>query len=242
APLAPQAAAAACAARFGSAAPARGGSRRRDGRSSRRRRGEGGQARPRPRRAAGLRAAALRPGGRGGARALGRLGGARARQAVCRCRRPGRHPRGRRHRGNPSPVGAVSTENDPDLSISLKRSKLTEEQLKKREDERRAEAERQDKLLQTFRGWFSKLANEESTTEVRVEQLTLMKDSVVAEKALPNGITREDIVKGIRNIKYNIGCIKDKPKKDPDCKAVEKGYMQLLATIDKTYDRNIITR
>ncbi|CAK0902387.1 unnamed protein product [Prorocentrum cordatum] len=143
---------------------------------------------------------------------------------------------------NPSPVRAIGTENDPDLSISLKRNKLTEEQLRQREAERAAEAERQDKLLKTFRGWFSKLANEESTTDTRVEQLTLMKNSVIAEKALPNGITREDIVKGIRNVKYNIGCTRDKPKKDPDCKAVEKGYMQLLATIDKTYDRNIITR
>jgi len=141
---------------------------------------------------------------------------------------------------NPSLVSAV--ENDPDLSISLKRSKLSEEKLKQRATERQAEADRQDKLLTTFRGWFSKLGNEESSAETRVEQLTLMKDSVVQEKSLPNGITREDVVKGIRNVKFNIGCTRDKPKKDPDCKAIEKGYMKLLATIDKTYDRNIITR
>jgi len=143
---------------------------------------------------------------------------------------------------NPSLVSAIGTENDPDLSISLKRSKLSEEKLRQRAEERQAEADRQDKLLTTFRGWFSTLGNEESSAETRVKQLTLMSDSVVQEKALPNGITREDIVKGIRNVKFNIGCTRDKPKKDPDCKAIEKGYMKLLATIDKTYDRNIITR
>jgi hypothetical protein len=143
---------------------------------------------------------------------------------------------------NPSPVSAYGTENDPDLSISLKRSKLTEEQLQKRAAERQAEKDRQDKLLNEFRGYFAAFGNEESDTDTRVDQLALMTNSVVKEKSLPEGITREDVVKGIRNVKFNIGCTRDKPKKDPDCKKIEKGYMKLLATIDKAYDRNIITR
>jgi hypothetical protein len=89
-----------------------------------------------------------------------------------------------------------------------------------------------------FREWFSEFAKEDQDKEVRLELLGKMQKLVTEDKMLPIGITRQDFVKGVRAVKFNVGCIKDKVKKDPDCKALEKAYMKVLNAVDKETEKS----
>eukprot|EP00401_Gymnodinium_catenatum_P045597 CAMPEP_0117486350 /NCGR_PEP_ID=MMETSP0784-20121206/15431_1 /TAXON_ID=39447 /ORGANISM="" /LENGTH=220 /DNA_ID=CAMNT_0005280957 /DNA_START=20 /DNA_END=679 /DNA_ORIENTATION=+ len=97
---------------------------------------------------------------------------------------------------------------------------------------------RMAELKETFRGWFTEFSKDGATKEERVEQLEKMTNLVNEEKMLPIGITRQDITKGVRSVKFNLGCVKDKVKKDPECKPIEKAYLKLLNTVDKVYEKN----
>ncbi|CAJ1409678.1 unnamed protein product [Effrenium voratum] len=111
----------------------------------------------------------------------------------------------------------------------------------KRNAWREQETKRQDQVYQQFRGIFADFAKDGTDVDTRVELLEKMKEITLKEKMLPIGITREDVVKGIRAVKFNEGCIKDKVKKIPECKKLEKGYQRFLAAIDKVYDRSLVT-
>eukprot|EP00490_Sorites_sp_Unknown_P013563 CAMPEP_0114643374 /NCGR_PEP_ID=MMETSP0191-20121206/3347_1 /TAXON_ID=126664 /ORGANISM="Sorites sp." /LENGTH=226 /DNA_ID=CAMNT_0001855659 /DNA_START=56 /DNA_END=733 /DNA_ORIENTATION=- len=106
---------------------------------------------------------------------------------------------------------------------------------------REKESKRQEEIYKEFRGWFTEFAKEGQSVETRAELLQKMQDVTLKEKMLPIGITREDVVKGVRAVKFNEGCIKDKIRKDPECKKLEKAYQKFLASIDKVYDRSLVT-
>mmetsp|Transcript_114754 Transcript_114754/g.161146 ORF Transcript_114754/g.161146 Transcript_114754/m.161146 type:complete len:204 (-) Transcript_114754:62-673(-) len=106
---------------------------------------------------------------------------------------------------------------------------------------RAKEEKRQEGIYKEFRGWFAEFAKEGQSVDTRAELLGKMQDVTLKEKMLPIGITREDVVKGVRAVKFNEGCIKDKIRKDPECKKLEKAYQKFLASIDKVYDRSLVT-
>lgn len=110
-----------------------------------------------------------------------------------------------------------------------------------REAKLEKEAARLEIVKTDFRNTFKELAAEDTEVEKRVEALGKLKELVEKERRLPEGITRDDIVKGVRAVKFNIGCVKDKVKKDKDCKSVEKAYMRLMAGIDKVSEKGIVT-
>eukprot|EP00434_Breviolum_minutum_P008382 symbB.v1.2.007397.t1/scaffold452.1/size203995/10 len=101
--------------------------------------------------------------------------------------------------------------------------------------------EAEEGIYKEFRGWFAEFAKEGQSVDTRAELLGKMQDVTLKEKMLPIGITREDVVKGVRAVKFNEGCIKDKIRKDPECKKLEKAYQKFLASIDKVYDRSLVT-
>ncbi|CAE8698436.1 unnamed protein product [Polarella glacialis] len=100
---------------------------------------------------------------------------------------------------------------------------------------------RQDELYKEFRGWFAEFAKDGQTFDLRVELLTRMQKQILAERTLPQGVTRTDVVKGVKAVKFNIGCIKAKTKSDEDCKRLEKAFNKMLAAIDKVYDRSLVS-
>mmetsp|Transcript_47713 Transcript_47713/g.75972 ORF Transcript_47713/g.75972 Transcript_47713/m.75972 type:complete len:203 (+) Transcript_47713:66-674(+) len=106
---------------------------------------------------------------------------------------------------------------------------------------REKESKRQEGIYKEFRSWFAEFAKEGQSVDTRAELLGKMQDVTLKEKMLPIGITREDVVKGVRAVKFNEGCIKDKIRKDPECKKLEKAYQKFLASIDKVYDRSLVT-
>lgn len=106
---------------------------------------------------------------------------------------------------------------------------------------REKETKRQEEIYKQFRSWFTEFAKEGQSVDTRAELLGKMQDVTLKEKMLPIGITREDVVKGVRAVKFNEGCIKDKIRKDPECKKLEKAYQKFLASIDKVYDRSLVT-
>jgi len=109
-----------------------------------------------------------------------------------------------------------------------------------REAKLEKEAARLEVVAAEFKNTFKTLAAEETEIEQRVEALGKLKEIVEKERKLPEGITRDDVVKGVRAVKFNIGCVKDKVKKDKDCKSVEKGYMKLMAGIDNVSGKGIV--
>merc|ERR1711972_120487 len=96
------------------------------------------------------------------------------------------------------------------------------------------------KHKEEFRAVFADFANDQTTIPKKVELLQSMQEMVLAEKMLPLGITRDDIVKGVRSVKFDLGCVKKKIK-EGDCKVLEKQYIKLLATIDRVNDRTIVS-
>merc|ERR1712066_655385 len=105
----------------------------------------------------------------------------------------------------------------------------------------RAEAAvRMDEMKKEFRGWFADFAKEDQPLDTRIGLLQQMQGQIVQERMLPIGITRDDVAKGCVAVKRNLGCIKDKVKKDPECKKFEKAILKLLSTIDKVNDRSLI--
>mmetsp|Transcript_116547 Transcript_116547/g.163876 ORF Transcript_116547/g.163876 Transcript_116547/m.163876 type:complete len:208 (+) Transcript_116547:56-679(+) len=114
------------------------------------------------------------------------------------------------------------------------------ELMEKKRQWREKESARQEKIYQDFRGWFAEFAQEGTDVDKRVELLGKMQEVTLQEKMLPININKQDVVKGVRAVKFNEGCIKDKPKKDPTCKKLEKAYQKFLAAIDKVYDQAIV--
>lgn len=90
-----------------------------------------------------------------------------------------------------------------------------------------------------FKEKFKELAAEETPLESRVELLGKIQVIVEKERGLPEGITRNDVVKGVRAVKYNIGCVKTSVKQG-ECKTLEKAYMKLMAGIDKVSEKGIV--
>lgn len=121
-------------------------------------------------------------------------------------------------------------------------AKDSEELVGKRKAARDAAKAREAEETKKFRAIFSEFASDNVEATKRASLLDAMKAQVIEDRRLPLEITRDDVVKGVRAVKYNIGCIKDKPKKDQDCKVIEKSYMKLLAGIDKVSDRSLLSR
>mmetsp|Transcript_52259 Transcript_52259/g.122034 ORF Transcript_52259/g.122034 Transcript_52259/m.122034 type:complete len:205 (-) Transcript_52259:121-735(-) len=138
------------------------------------------------------------------------------------------------YKAGPQGDAIVGVENIKELADS-------KEVMEQKRIVREREQKRQEEVYQTFRGWFAEFAQEGQDVDRRVELLDKMKEVTLKEKMLPIGINRQDVVKGVRAVKFNEGCIKDKPKKDPTCKKLEKGYQKFLAAIDKVYDKSIVT-
>lgn len=109
----------------------------------------------------------------------------------------------------------------------------------KREAFLEKEAARLEVVKQDFKETFKGLAAEDASIETRVELMGKLQGLVEQERRLPEGITRNDVVKGIRAVKYNIGCVKTSVKQG-DCKQIEKAYMKLIAGIDKVSDKGIV--
>eukprot|EP00931_Biecheleriopsis_adriatica_P041647 TRINITY_DN23785_c0_g1_i2.p1 TRINITY_DN23785_c0_g1~~TRINITY_DN23785_c0_g1_i2.p1 ORF type:complete len:235 (+),score=71.12 TRINITY_DN23785_c0_g1_i2:76-705(+) len=127
---------------------------------------------------------------------------------------------------------------NPELDVS--QFKLPADVVAKNLADREKEALRQERLKEEFRGIFTEFAQAGQTLDRRLELMEQMGSMTLKEKMLPLGITREDVVKGVRAVKFNEGCIKGAVKKG-DCKTLEKGYMKLLANIDKVYDQSLVT-
>ena len=109
-----------------------------------------------------------------------------------------------------------------------------------RKQARLDEEKRQEVLLEEFRGLFSEFAKDGQTNEGRIEYLGKMQAFVQREKALPFTIQRDDVVKGVRVVKFNDGCTGLKNKQPAGCKQLEKAAVKLVAVIDKVYDRGLV--
>jgi len=124
--------------------------------------------------------------------------------------------------------------------VDFKKKQDPPEVVAARKEARVKEEKRQSVLKEEFRGIFAEFAKEETEQPKRVQLLGQMQGIVVKEQMLPLGITRDDVVRGVRAVKYNAGCIKAAVKKG-ECKDLERAYMKLLNTIDKVYDRSIVS-
>eukprot|EP00448_Togula_jolla_P001323 CAMPEP_0170594712 /NCGR_PEP_ID=MMETSP0224-20130122/14150_1 /TAXON_ID=285029 /ORGANISM="Togula jolla, Strain CCCM 725" /LENGTH=205 /DNA_ID=CAMNT_0010918795 /DNA_START=41 /DNA_END=658 /DNA_ORIENTATION=- len=113
---------------------------------------------------------------------------------------------------------------------------VVEARKKARAEGKKKQAEAKEK----FRALFADFAGEDKSVPARIELLGKMQDMVLQDAMLPIGISREDIVKGVRAVKFNIGCTKMSVKQG-ECKQLEKAYMKLLGTVDKVNDRQIIS-
>mmetsp|Transcript_147253 Transcript_147253/g.472980 ORF Transcript_147253/g.472980 Transcript_147253/m.472980 type:complete len:212 (+) Transcript_147253:67-702(+) len=136
----------------------------------------------------------------------------------------------------PGQVNAVGDDESADVRIG----RDSEEDYKKRriasiEFEKNMEAKR---VL--FRGMFTKFAGNETSLPDKAQILGSMKEIVLADRGLPIGITRDDVVKGVRAVKFNNKCTK-RAVKEGECKILEKSYVKLLASIDQVTDRSLIT-
>jgi len=109
----------------------------------------------------------------------------------------------------------------------------------KREAFLEKESARLEVVKAEFKETFKGMAAEEQPVDDRVALFAKLQGIVEKERRLPEGITRNDVVKGVRALKYNIGCVKTTVK-EGDCKKVEKAYMKLMAGIDKVSDKGIV--
>ncbi|CAK9105210.1 unnamed protein product [Durusdinium trenchii] len=138
--------------------------------------------------------------------------------------------------GRAGPAGSVVTGVDDFKTLAD-----SPEVVAARREWRAKEEKRQEGIYKQFRQWFTEFAQDGQTVDARAELLGKMQEVTLKEKMLPIGITRDDVVKGVRAVKFNEGCIKDKIRKDPECKKLEKAYQKFLASIDKVYDRSLVT-
>jgi len=136
----------------------------------------------------------------------------------------------------PGQVRPPGENEDVDYLAGQDSEEIKEGRAKARIDEEK----RQVVIKEKFRNIFAEFAGDGTTPARRAELLQEQIAFVNAEGNLPLGITRDDIVKGVRAVKFNIGCVKDKVKKDPDCKPIEKGYFKLLNAIDKANEKSNI--
>jgi len=148
-----------------------------------------------------------------------------------------------------SQAGAALAEDIPGRAIAnpgqndkvdFKRNRDPPEVVAARREARVKEEKRQSALKEEFRGIFSEFAQEATEQPKRVQLLGQMQGIVIKEQMLPLGITRDDVVRGVRAVKFNSGCVKGAVKKG-ECKDLERAYMKLLNTIDKVYDRSIVS-
>eukprot|EP00929_Paragymnodinium_shiwhaense_P010871 TRINITY_DN1158_c0_g2_i1.p2 TRINITY_DN1158_c0_g2~~TRINITY_DN1158_c0_g2_i1.p2 ORF type:complete len:215 (-),score=69.74 TRINITY_DN1158_c0_g2_i1:93-737(-) len=103
----------------------------------------------------------------------------------------------------------------------------------------REEGEKQRaKYKAEFREVFGDFASEESTMDTRIEKMQAMQTLVSTNKRLPLGITREDVVSGVRSVKYQLGCVKLEQRKG-ECKRLEAAFGKLMNTIDKNMYKGI---
>eukprot|EP00929_Paragymnodinium_shiwhaense_P010870 TRINITY_DN1158_c0_g1_i1.p1 TRINITY_DN1158_c0_g1~~TRINITY_DN1158_c0_g1_i1.p1 ORF type:complete len:216 (-),score=56.91 TRINITY_DN1158_c0_g1_i1:56-703(-) len=90
----------------------------------------------------------------------------------------------------------------------------------------------------SFRVVFGEFASEDSTMDTRLEKMADLQQMITKNKRLPLGITREDVVSGVRSVKYQLGCVKLEQRKG-DCKRLESQFGKLMNTIDKNMYKGI---
>lgn len=123
---------------------------------------------------------------------------------------------------------------------AMRKFQDSEEVVAKRIQARKDEEVRQEKLVVEFRELFSGFANDDADLEGRIAYLGKMQQFVLREKALPLSIQRDDVVKGIRTVKFNLGCTGFKAKQPEGCKPLEKAIVKLIAVIEKVYDKGLV--
>eukprot|EP00929_Paragymnodinium_shiwhaense_P010872 TRINITY_DN1158_c0_g3_i1.p1 TRINITY_DN1158_c0_g3~~TRINITY_DN1158_c0_g3_i1.p1 ORF type:complete len:214 (-),score=49.30 TRINITY_DN1158_c0_g3_i1:116-757(-) len=89
-----------------------------------------------------------------------------------------------------------------------------------------------------FREVFGEFASDENTMDTRIEKMQEMQAMITQNKRLPLGITREDVVSGVRSVKYQLGCVKLEQRKG-DCKRLEAAFGKVMNTIDKNMYKGI---
>uniref|UniRef100_A0A7S2PA62 Uncharacterized protein n=1 Tax=Zooxanthella nutricula TaxID=1333877 RepID=A0A7S2PA62_9DINO len=134
--------------------------------------------------------------------------------------------------------GVASVDADDDVE-QVKAQKMSPEQVAKMKAKREAFDKKSAEDLNQFREWFTVFANDDTPIPSKIELMGKMQDMVKRDRMLPLGITRGDIVKGVRSVKAASGCVKRKTK-EGECKDLEKGYQKLLGQIDKVSDRQLV--
>lgn len=103
----------------------------------------------------------------------------------------------------------------------------------------RVEGEKKRKeVKEKFRVVFGEFAAEGVPMEDRIAKMQELSKIVVEEKRLPIGITREDVVAGVRSVKYELGCVKLEQRKG-DCKKLELAFNKFMNVIDKNMYKGI---
>eukprot|EP00933_Yihiella_yeosuensis_P050890 TRINITY_DN48695_c0_g1_i1.p1 TRINITY_DN48695_c0_g1~~TRINITY_DN48695_c0_g1_i1.p1 ORF type:complete len:213 (-),score=42.76 TRINITY_DN48695_c0_g1_i1:207-845(-) len=143
--------------------------------------------------------------------------------------------------GSLMPEAAHAGEFNQDVTDNPFEQQDSPELVARRKEETERDEKRMELFYNDFREQFATFAADETPIPQKVEILDALNKRTLAEKMLPRTISRDDVVKGVRAIKFNSGCTKAAVK-EGDCKKFEKAYMRLLAAIDKVNDKNIITR
>mmetsp|Transcript_13857 Transcript_13857/g.44227 ORF Transcript_13857/g.44227 Transcript_13857/m.44227 type:complete len:214 (+) Transcript_13857:100-741(+) len=123
--------------------------------------------------------------------------------------------------------------------FNINKYKDPPEVIAKRWEARQKGKEREEALRTEFRDYFAKFAADDATLDTRLDMLKRMQGMIQQEKMLPIGITKDDVNKGTRAVKFNLGCVRTKVK-EGDCKVLDKAINKLFATLDKTQDLTVV--
>eukprot|EP00441_Pelagodinium_beii_P045971 CAMPEP_0197625176 /NCGR_PEP_ID=MMETSP1338-20131121/4610_1 /TAXON_ID=43686 ORGANISM="Pelagodinium beii, Strain RCC1491" /NCGR_SAMPLE_ID=MMETSP1338 /ASSEMBLY_ACC=CAM_ASM_000754 /LENGTH=199 /DNA_ID=CAMNT_0043195507 /DNA_START=60 /DNA_END=659 /DNA_ORIENTATION=+ len=138
-------------------------------------------------------------------------------------------------------AGPAGGANDPDAETLRRATKMSEAEMEAQQTEIALQQLKMEDDLKQFRDYFSQFAAEKVEIADRVGMLAKMTEMVKKDRTLPLGISREDVVKGVQAVKFNIGCVKMEVK-NGECKLLEKAILKLIAMIDKVNERGLITR
>eukprot|EP00418_Pyrodinium_bahamense_P017699 CAMPEP_0179106154 /NCGR_PEP_ID=MMETSP0796-20121207/49337_1 /TAXON_ID=73915 /ORGANISM="Pyrodinium bahamense, Strain pbaha01" /LENGTH=229 /DNA_ID=CAMNT_0020804163 /DNA_START=54 /DNA_END=743 /DNA_ORIENTATION=- len=139
----------------------------------------------------------------------------------------------------PGTVSAPGETPQYQFGTTMNKYKDPPEVIAKRMEARQKGKEREAALKNEFRGYFSAFAADDASIDSRIENLKSMQNMIQQERMLPIGITRDDLFKGTRAVKFNIGCVRTKVK-EGDCKKLEKAIDRLFAALDKTQDLTVL--
>uniref|UniRef100_A0A7S2MS35 Uncharacterized protein n=1 Tax=Alexandrium andersonii TaxID=327968 RepID=A0A7S2MS35_9DINO len=123
--------------------------------------------------------------------------------------------------------------------LQINRFKDPPEVIAQRWEARQAGKTKREDLKNEFRGYFAAFGADEATLDERIAQLDNMAKIIKSERMLPIGITKDDLYKGVKAVKFNLGCVRTKVK-EGDCKTLEKAINKLFATLDKTNDLTVV--